>query len=52
MKIRDEGRVINKAVYLAIGVDMDRLKDVLGIWIEKNEGAKFWLSVLTELWNP
>ena len=51
MKIRDEGRVINKAVYLAIGVGMDGLKDVLGIWIEKNEGAKFWLSVFTELRN-
>ena len=51
MKIRDEGRVINKAVYLAIGIGMDGLKDVLGIWIEKNEGAKFWLSVFTELKN-
>lgn len=51
MKIRDEGRVINKAVYLAIGIGIDGLKDVLGIWIEKNEGAKFWLSVFTELRN-
>ena len=51
MKIRDEGRVINKAAYLAIGIDMDGIKDVLGIWIEKNEGAKFWLSVFTELQN-
>ena len=51
MKIREEGRVLNKAVYLAIGVGMDGLKDVLGIWIEKNEGAKFWLSVFTELKN-
>lgn len=51
MKIRDEGRVTNKAAYLAIGVGMDGLKDVLGIWIEKNEGAKFWLSVFTELRN-
>ena len=51
MKIRDEGRVINKAVYLAIGIDMNGRKDVLGIWIEKNEGAKFWLSVFTELKN-
>lgn len=51
MKIRDEGRIRNKAVYLAIGVGMDGLKDVLGIWIEKNEGAKFWLSVFTELRN-
>jgi len=51
MKIREEGRVINKAAYLAIGIGMDGLKDVLGIWIEKNEGAKFWLSVFTELRN-
>lgn len=51
MKIRDDGHVINKAVYLAIGVGMDGLKDILGIWIEKNEGAKFWLSVFTELKN-
>ena len=51
MKIRDEGRVINKAAYLAIGIGMDGIKDVLGIWIEKNEGAKFWLSVFTELQN-
>ena len=51
IKIRDEGRVFNKAVYLAIGVGMDGIKDVLGIWIEKNEGAKFWLSVFTELRN-
>ena len=51
MKIRDEGQVINKAAYLAIGIDMNGIKDVLGIWIEKNEGAKFWLSVFTELKN-
>jgi len=51
MKIRDEGRIVNKAAYLAIGIDMDGIKDVLGIWIEKNEGAKFWLSVFTELKN-
>lgn len=51
MKIRDEGRVINKAAYLAIGVDINGIKDVLGIWIERNEGAKFWLSVFTELKN-
>ena len=51
MKIRNEGRVINKAAYLAVGVGMDGIKDVLGIWIEKNEGAKFWLSVFTELKN-
>ena len=51
MKIRDEERVINKAAYLAIGVGMDGIKDVLGSWIEKNEGVKFWLSVFTELKN-
>jgi len=51
MKIRDDGRVINKAAYLAIGVDINGKKDVLGIWIEKNEGAQFWLSVFTELKN-
>jgi putative transposase len=51
MKIRDEGRIMNKAAYLAIGIDMNGLKDVLGIWIEKNEGAKFWLSLFTELKN-
>jgi len=51
LKIRDDGRVLNKAVYLAIGVDINGQKDVLGIWIEKNEGAKFWLSVFTELKN-
>lgn len=51
LKIRDDGRIMNKAVYLAIGIGMDGHKDVLGIWIEKNEGAKFWLSVFTELKN-
>jgi putative transposase len=51
MKIRDEGTVKNKAIYLAIGVNLEGHKDVLGIWIAKNEGAKFWLSVFTELKN-
>lgn len=51
LKIRDDGRVRNKACYLAIGVDIDGQKDVLGIWIARNEGAKFWLSVFTELKN-
>jgi putative transposase len=49
LKIRDEGHVVNKAAYLAIGVRLDGLKEVLGIWIEKEEGAKFWLKVITEL---
>jgi putative transposase len=49
VKIRDEGTVRNKAVYLALGVLPDGRKDVLGIWIEQTEGAKFWLRVMTEL---
>ena len=51
VKMRDEGTVRNKAVYLAIGVTPDGRKDVLGIWIEQTEGAKFWLRVMTELKN-
>jgi putative transposase len=49
LKIRDEGHVVNKAAYLALGIRLDGLKEVLGIWIEKEEGAKFWLKVITEL---
>lgn len=51
VKIRDEGRVKNKAVYLALGVGADGRKDVLGLWIEQNEGARFWLKVMNELRN-
>jgi putative transposase len=49
VKIRDEGVVRNKAVYLALGVDRDGHKDILGLWIEQTEGAGFWLRVMTEL---
>lgn len=49
IKIRDNMRVINKSIYLALGVNMDGKKDLLGLWMSDNEGAKFWLSVLTEL---
>jgi len=51
VKIRDEGMVRNKAVYLAIGIRCSGYKEILGLWIEQNEGAKFWLSVMTELRN-
>lgn len=51
VKIRDEGTVKNKAVYLALGILPDGTKDVLGLWIEQTEGAKFWLKVMTELKN-
>lgn len=51
VKIRDEGRVKNKAVHIALGIGLDGKKEVLGMWIEENEGAKFWLRVLTEIRN-
>jgi len=51
VKIRDEGMVKNKAVYLAIGVRCSGYREVLGIWIEQTEGAKFWLRVMTEIRN-
>lgn len=50
-KVRDGGHVRNKAIYVAIGVNMSGLKEVLGLWIAQTEGAKFWLSVMTELKN-
>jgi putative transposase len=51
VKIRDSGVVRNKAVYLALGVRPDGTKDVLGLWIEQTEGAKFWLKIMNELKN-
>lgn len=51
VKIRDESLVRNKAIHIAIGVRVDGTKEVLGLWIEQNEGAKFWLRVLNELKN-
>lgn len=49
LKVHNEGRVVNKAVYLALGVNMEGRKELLGIWTEQTEGAKFWLSVVNEL---
>ncbi|MCF8572249.1 IS256 family transposase [Gordonia sp. HY002] len=51
VKIRDGAHVRNKAAHLAVGVDMDGVKHVLGIWIQQSEGAKFWASVCAELRN-
>src|SRR5215469_11594231 len=51
VKMRDEGTVRNKAVYLAIGITADGRKEVLGIWIEQTEGAKFWMRVMSEIKN-
>jgi len=50
-KSRQDGRVINKAVYTAIGVNAEGKKDPLGLWISENEGAKFWAGIMTELKN-
>ena len=51
VKIRQDKQVINKAIYLALGVNMEGHKELLGLWLSENEGAKFWLNVLTELQN-
>src|ERR671938_372506 len=51
VKIRDEGLVRNKAVHIALGVRADGSKEILGLWLEQNEGAKFWLRVMNELRN-
>jgi putative transposase len=51
VKIRNEGMVSNRAVYLAIGLRCSGHKEILGIWIEQTEGAKFWLRVMSELRN-
>lgn len=51
VKVRQDKQVINKSIFLALGVNLEGHKDLLGMWIAENEGAKFWLNVLTELQN-
>ena len=51
LKIRQDKRVINKAIYLVLGINIEGHKELLGMWVSENEGAKFWLSVLTDLQN-
>jgi putative transposase len=51
VKVKNQGRVINKSIYLAFGVNMQGMKEVLGIWAAETEGAKFWMQVITELKN-
>ncbi|EOV0155716.1 IS256 family transposase, partial [Vibrio vulnificus] len=51
VKVRQNKQVINKAVYLALGVNLEGQKELLGMWMSETEGAKFWLNVLTELQN-
>jgi transposase-like protein len=49
VKVRQDKQVVNKAIYLALGVNAEGHKELLGMWLSENEGAKFWLGILTEL---
>jgi putative transposase len=51
VKVKENNQIVNKALYLAIDVNEEGKKDILGMWLSKIEGAKFWLSVITELKN-
>ena len=51
VKIRDGAHILNKAIYLVIGVNLEGIKEVLGMWVGQTEGAKFWLGIVTELRN-
>ena len=51
VKVRQDKRIINKSVYVALGIDLSGRKDILGLWISENEGAKFWLGNFTEMKN-
>lgn len=50
-KVRSEGRIINKAAYIVIGINLEGIKEALGIWIDENETSKYWLNVLTDIKN-
>lgn len=50
-KVRTEGLIVNRAAYIAIGINLEGIKEVLGIWIGQNETSKYWLNVLTEIKN-
>uniref|UniRef100_UPI00313DEDFA IS256 family transposase n=1 Tax=Rickettsia endosymbiont of Urophora cardui TaxID=3066265 RepID=UPI00313DEDFA len=51
VKVRQDKLIINKSVYVALGIDLSGIKDILGLWISENEGAKFWLGNFTEMKN-
>lgn len=51
VKVRDNGQVINKSLYMALGVNIEGHKEILGLWLSRNEGAKFWLQVINDLKN-
>lgn len=48
-KVRENAKVINKTIYLAVGLNRERKKEVLGMWLGKNESSSFWMGVLTDL---
>lgn len=48
-KVRDNGKIVSKAAYIALGVNIEGMKEILGIWVGENEGAKFWLRILNEI---
>ena len=48
-KVRDNGKIINKTVYLCVGLKQNGLKEVLGMWVGKSESSSFWMGVLTDL---
>ena len=50
-KVKDEHRIVSKAAYIALGINLEGQKEILGVWIGENEGAKLWLRVCTELKN-
>lgn len=49
--VRSEGQIVKKAVYIAIGIDLEGQRDVLGLWVGENESAKFWLNIMNEMKN-
>ncbi len=51
VKVREDNRILSKSAYIALGVDIDGYRDVLGLWIEKSEGARFWMNVVADLQN-
>ena len=50
-KVRQDGKIVNKAVYIVLGINLDGFKEVLGMWVGENESSKFWLKVLSDLKN-
>ncbi|SUA49256.1 Transposase and inactivated derivatives [Oligella urethralis] len=51
LKVRENQRIVNKSIYIALGVNLEGHKELLGLWIAQSEGSRFWLGILTELKN-